>query len=129
MPYCPRCKFEYNITELICPECDEILVDSLKATSNAAQTPDGSWVVVGGVDRGYESDLAKGSLDSNNIPSVMLPPSLHVPLERMAPTGAVDPDGGDAKLIAVPREFLQEAVVILKSVLGDDFGENENTYF
>lgn len=125
MPYCPRCRYEYNFSELICPECDEVLVDDLKANSNAAQAPDSSWVVVGGVDRGYESDLAKGSLDSNNIPSVMLPPSLHLPSVGVMPQAAVDPDGGDAKFIAVPREYLEEATVILKSVLGDDFGDNE----
>ena len=129
MPFCPRCKFEYDATELICPDCKEVLKDSIGDSSSAARRPDDSWVVVGGVDRGYESEVAKGSLDSSNIPSVLMPPLLQPPTNDPALFYMSGSDAVDAKLIMVPREFQEEAMIILRSVLGEDFGEPETSIF
>ena len=41
--------------------------------SGAAMMPDDSWLVVGGVVSHDQTRVAKGSLDSSNIPSMVLP--------------------------------------------------------
>ncbi|MFH1688456.1 MAG: hypothetical protein ABIE70_13170 [bacterium] len=126
MSFCPRCRFEYDAAELICPECHIVLVDRLvNPTTTAAVRPDDSWVVVGGVGNAVESRVAKGSLDSSNIPAMVLPSHLTA---LSCSTSVVTnrlPSETSQQLIMVPREFHTEAMLILKTVLGEDFGENE----
>ena len=84
-----------------------------------AVSPDDSWVLVGGVSSEAKAKVARGSLDSNNIPSVFLPSKLE--------TGAkpreieIDPalKESGADLILVPKEFGVEARLVLQAVLGD----------
>lgn len=127
MPFCPRCKYEYDTSVLICPDCRQVLVDYPGQTKQtAAVSPDDSWVVVGDVDNPADSRTAKGSLDSNNIPAMMLPADM-TRLNSGAlnvDEGRDDDDPAAQRMIVVPREFREEAVSILKAVLGDDFGDN-----
>jgi hypothetical protein len=125
MPFCPRCKYEFDASVLVCPDCDRVLVDYPGDTrQSAAVRPDDSWVVVGDVDNAVDSRTAKGSLDSNNIPAMMLPADM----TRIDATVQVvrkdNDDPEDQHMIMVPREYREEAVSILKAVLGDDFGDN-----
>ena len=126
MAFCPRCKFEYDASIMVCPECHEILREKIGGkTGSAAIKPDDSWVVVGGTISSSESDMARGSLESSNIPAMMLPPEL-TPLTVGSGTLSVyRPIGGEEDIIMVPREYHEEAVLLLKAVLGEDFGETE----
>ena len=109
----------------MCPECNVALKDHLDNKGSGAVTPDDSWVVVGSVTNDMETEAAKGSLDSNNIPSVFIPPSLDPVSKGMFPgSGAIGPLG-DGDLILVPREFQHDATVLLKAVLGDEFWGQE----
>jgi len=121
--FCPRCRFEYDAAELICPECHVVLVDRLvNPTTTAAVRPDDSWVVVGGVSNPLESRVAKGSLDSSNIPAMVLPSHLTALGRSTSVATNRLPRESAEQLIMVPREFHLEAVLGLKAVLGDDFG-------
>lgn len=125
MPYCPRCKYEYPQTDLFCPECHEALVNELTPKRTAAVTPDSSWVVVGGVADQVEVMTAKSSLDSSNIPS-MVTPSRFGDVDRVPSTSnrAKRPEN-EGSLIMVPREYQEEATLLLGSILGDDFVDKE----
>lgn len=126
MSFCPRCRFEYNAVELICPECHVVLVDRLKnPTSTGAVQPDDSWVVVGGVDNAFESKLAKGLLDSSNIPAMVLPSHLTALSCSSSVVTSNLPRETTEELIMVPREFHTEAMLVLRTVLGEDFGERQ----
>ena len=72
MPFCPKCRYEFEAGNLICPDCNVSLVDSLPPKTVVAEKPDDSWVVVGSLVSRHKSKVAKGSLDSNNIPSVII---------------------------------------------------------
>ena len=123
MPFCPKCHYEYEVGLLMCPDCREALVDHPVPAGTAAVIPDDSWVVVGGVATEIESHRAKGSLDSNNIPSLMMPSSFSRH-GRLAGVGSAPRRHPEiTEMIMVPREFLHEAVVVLSSVLGDDFDQ------
>lgn len=125
MPFCPRCKYEFDSSLLICPDCRQVLVDYPGGVKHsAAESPDDSWVVVGDVDNPDDSRTAKGSLDSSNIPAMMLPADM-ARMKPGKPEPPRDDDDSTAQhMIVVPREFREEAVSILKAVLGDDFGDN-----
>ncbi len=126
MAFCPQCKFEYDASVMVCPECREVLREKIGGrTGSAAVQPDDSWVVIGGTISPGESKMAKGSLDSINIPAMVLPSEL-TPLSMGSTALArYQPGGGEEDLIMVPREYHEEAVLILKAVLGEDFGETE----
>lgn len=119
MSYCPRCEYEYPLNIAICPDCGESLVENLPATFAPAVSPDDSWVLVGGVTSEIKAKVARGSLDSNNIPSVFLPSKLEAQLKprEMEIDPALKESGAD--LILVPREFGTEARLVLQAVLGD----------
>lgn len=126
MPFCPRCHFEYDSTELMCVTCHEVLVDQLAVATKvvSAVRPDESWVVVEGISDRVLTRLAKGSLDSNNIPAMVLPAYLTA-LGDGATRTKSDQESTDGELIMVPREFLDDASLLLRTVLGDGFGENK----
>jgi len=123
MPYCPKCKHEHRAALLICPDCQEPLVDRLEPAGTAAVVPDDSWVVVGGVSSELQSHMAKGSLDSNNIPSMVLPSSFTRHLTGFGvPAGEREEEAGK-EVILVPREFLEEASLVLDAALGEDLDQ------
>lgn len=94
-------------------------MENLPATFAPAVSPDDSWVLVGGVTSEIKAKVARGSLDSNNIPSVFLPSKLEAQLKprEMEIDPALKESGAD--LILVPREFGTEARLVLQAVLGD----------
>ncbi|MDH3891044.1 MAG: hypothetical protein OEV49_08150 [candidate division Zixibacteria bacterium] len=124
MPFCPKCKYVFQNGIGICPDCDEPLVEHSLTGKGAAMMPDDSWMVVGGVVNHDQTRVAKGSLDSSNIPSMVLPSKFAV-FGTENPQPPIDPNGpDDGSLIMVPREFHDEALAILEAVLGDElYGE------
>lgn len=120
MPFCPKCKYVFQNGIGICPDCDEPLVEYSLSGGGAAMAPDDSWMVVGGVVSHDQTRVAKGSLDSSNIPSMVLPSKFAAfgSADSRPPVEPNSPDEGS--LIMVPREFHEEALAILEAVLGDE---------
>ena len=120
---CPKCRYEYRHGITVCPDCEEPLVAQLNSRVGAAAVPDDTWVGVCALSGTTTIKMAKGALDSSNIPSLVV-------ARGFAP-GALDGGCGDglssvlgnAEIVLVPREYLEDAAVILEVVLGDDFVE------
>ena len=125
MPYCPKCKYVFQSGIGICPDCEVPLVEYSHTGRTAAMVPDDSWVVVGGVIDPEETQVAKGSLDSSNIPSMVLPSRIGWFRSEGAPSRPTANDEDDGNLIMVPREFHGEAAAILDAVLGEDYFDEE----
>jgi len=125
LAYCPNCKYDYKTDETVCPDCKTALLYNKSTNSSAATSPDDSWIVIAGIEDGLFKDMAKGSLDSNNIPSMFISSVTKEEFKQIAPLVSQSIDGMEGNLIVVPREFRDEAVLILSSVLGDEF-ELEN---
>lgn len=122
MPFCPRCKYEYTHGVAVCSDCNEALVDRLQEpAATAAVVPDDSWVGVCTVSGTITRGLAKGALDSNNIPSIVMSPKFYTSHGIGALFGGLSPSGARGDILMVPREFSDEAQLILEAVLGDDF--------
>jgi len=118
--YCPRCAYEYPSGVSACPECQIPLLEDRPERSCAAAVPDNSWVQVYGVKSNARAERAKGALDSNNIPSVLMPSALSSPGDGFP--GEEEPmlTVGELNVIMVPREFREEAELVIEAVLGDD---------
>jgi len=125
VPYCPRCRYVFQAGIGICPDCDIPLVEYTLPPRGSAMMPDDSWVVVGGIVDHEETKLAKGSLDSSNIPSMVLPSRIGWFGQTGVTRRARDGEGDDGNLIMVPREYQDEAAAILEAVLGEDLFGSE----
>jgi hypothetical protein len=125
MPFCPTCKFEYKPGHNVCPDCGDELVASLSTgAAPAAEAPDGSWISVCQIGGGMNSTLAKGALDSNNIPSIVMSSSLDAAsFSRL--TAGMSQSSAEGNVLMVPREYRDQAVLILQAILGDEFQEIE----
>jgi hypothetical protein len=123
MPVCPTCEFEYEEGYRYCPECGARLTYQPRIRP-AAQEPDDSWISIWRTGNGIKSNVAKGALDVNNIPSILMSSSL----DSAGATGSKNPanqSSTEASILLVPREYREEAMIILQAVLGDDFTETD----
>jgi len=123
--YCPKCRYEYQAGVLICPDCHVTLVDQLPPKTPAAVTPDDSWVPIGSVASQMKSEIAKGALNSSNIPSMILSSMFGAYGQGVNFHFGLDSSGGAKNVIMVPREYREEAGLILEAVLGDDLIQPE----
>ncbi len=120
MPICPKCKYEYRPGTTVCPDCGEKLVESLPPKM-VAQSPDDSWVSVCRVGSVVKSEMAKGALDSNNIPSIVMSSSFSAHGKGLDYVSGLALSEAGGNVIMVPREYRVEAELILQVVLGDDY--------
>lgn len=122
MPFCPKCAFEYSDDTGLCPECGVQLVQKPPGMGGtAASSLDNSWVAVCRVHDGLSKEMIRDLLDSNNIPS-MVTSSAFQPLGNG--TGwmtARRSKNSSRDIVMVPREFRDEAELMLSAILGDDF--------
>jgi hypothetical protein len=127
MPFCPACSYEYDASVSVCPDCGEKLVAELPERRQAvAQPVDDSWRPICGVQPGLKTQMAKGALDTGNIPSTVLSSNhLGNGLRHLALDATFGDWGGEPNVILVPREFSDDAELLLRGVLGEDFVELE----
>jgi hypothetical protein len=122
VPFCPVCRYEYHPGVTVCADCGEKLVSELPRSAPAAVVrPDDTWVSVCRIRGQIRSDLAKGALDSNNIPSMIMSSAYSALGGDPGLRSGLKIAAGDGNVMMVPREFQQEAELILEAVLGDDF--------
>lgn len=125
MKYCYSCHLTTPGDLLFCPECRVELVEIDIPKSSGATSPDDSWVIVGGVKDNKKIESAKGGLDFNNIPSVFLPAFDNHGLEVFIDTPFSE-KSDQPKIIMVPREFKDEAMLVLREIVGDALEKFEN---
>lgn len=119
MVFCHNCNSDFQADIMICPECNNELIEQLESTRPVAEVPDDSWVVVGKLSGTKLLEQAKRIMDSNNIPSVMMPATFAKPFkaplddDRLFELSGFD----DEKLMMVPRDFRVEAKLIMRSFL------------
>lgn len=122
MKYCPKCKSNFKVQQGFCPACHTTLIELYNGKQGAAK-PDNSWVIVGGVKDDLNFEIAKGTLDSNNIPSVILNSVDSVEIPNVSDSTF---DNDDSNIIMVPREFKFEAIMILEDILGENLKKINN---
>lgn len=138
MPFCPDCRYEYRIEATICPDCNQQLVDHLPIERSAGPL-DGDWVPAGRVQTQMKAEIARGALESNEIPIVMVTGSAGAggafsSAGTASAGGAagnlgsgssgisqLTGDGSGGYTILVHREQVEEAQLILDAILGGEY--------
>jgi len=108
MVYCPECEKEFEDGLSECPICGAELIEK------------SDWVIVGRVKDQTSSDYARETLESYDIPAVVISESGYfgqVGLNIPAPSGA----NIGLFQIHVPGDRLEEAIEILDMILGDSW--------
>lgn len=121
MAYCPKCEIEFEDDHRICPDCQIPLIERLPRAMGAAAVPDLSWVQICGVRSNHGAESAKGALDSNNIPSVIMSSKLSSTAKQKSENHFPGHGLNDISLILVPKEFREEAEMVVEAALGDDW--------
>jgi len=119
---CPHCSMEYPDDVVVCPECRKPLVKKRsRVGSGAAVAPDDSWISVCRVSPDLDAEAVQGLLDSGNIPSMIMSDAFQrvAAKSHSRTTKGAAPSPGD--VVMVPREFRQEARILLETMLGEDF--------
>ena len=119
MVFCPNCQSDIPAETMVCPDCRQILVEKVDITKPVASVPDDSWVAVANIKGAKLAEKAKNSLDANNIPSLIMPKTFAQTFHK--PAGGKNALGVSGyyqeKLLMVPREYKNEARIIVKSAL------------
>ena len=122
MPYCPKCRYEYEEQIKICPDCGSELVASLPdkesgESAGAGKTYD-EWIKIARLtSRDYSEMLLEG-LRSKDIPVVILSSTGHFGEIGTMGTFTFPPIGGGYAVL-VPEEFVADADREAESILGD----------
>jgi len=120
MAWCPLCGYEFADASLICPDCNVSLNEMPATLSGGAVSPDDSWVEVARLTSHLTYDMAKSSLDQNNIPSMIISSNFGaVTVAARKPR----PKGPDERIVLVPREYREEAEILLQTTFGDSFSQ------
>ena len=114
MEFCPACKSELPKEADACPICNNELQNNEEC----------KWVMIGAINDSISSDYAKETLQSNDIPVVIISESgffgtAGLPLNPFYGTmeGMFE--------VSVPEESSKEATEILDMILGDSWIKKE----
>ena len=120
MSYCPECAYEFGKDVTVCPDCLALLVDRLPGRVGSAVAPDSNWVNVCRLGNDFTSELVRGLLDSNNIPSIFVATALQQLGSGGGGVATTKNSADDEEIVMVPREFQEEAELLLTAMLGDE---------
>ena len=121
MAYCPKCNAEFDDECKVCPECGDILAEQLPVASGAAVATDFYWTQICGVRSEARAESAKEALDSSNIPSVIMSSRFASRNRHQLVTSFPGLEATDFSIVMVPKEFREEAEMVVEAALGDDW--------
>lgn len=110
MPFCPKCRYEYESTVTNCPDCEEPLVDALPFEEEAIA--DIKFVAMPGLPGRVYADMVKGVLEQRGIPCYIRSEGL---MDTIGVSGT-GPINRGVK-IYVPEDRLEECVEIQHGML------------
>ncbi len=121
MPFCPRCKYEYNSEVSRCPDCDCVLVDEIVENPEtlAEQTlAEAGWEAIGVLTSSvYAEQLVEG-LRNAGIPAEVISGSGYFGQMGMMGDSSYSPAGA-GYLIMVAAERYVEADELAEVILGE----------
>jgi len=119
VPFCPKCKYEYNPNVSVCPDCGEKLVDQLPE-ERLEERPDQDWIPLVQLTSQQTAEMLRGALDAKGIPAVLRSGTGHFGITGQMGISSFRPIGG-GYIIFVPVVFVEDANCEARVILGDDW--------
>lgn len=124
MPFCPVCKYEYNIECSLCPDCEERLVAVLAPETETVEelSEDNykDWIKVAKFNSDLPAKLILETLRMNDVPAIILSDTGHFGQTGQMGPSSFNSIGGNYNLM-VPRDKVTEADEIGQAILGEDW--------
>ena len=124
MPFCPKCKYEYNQTVSTCPDCGEKLVAVLPPKLDVFDIDLAKeykeWVLIATLTSQQYAEMCLEGLRSKDIPAILHSGTGHFGLLGQMGISSYRPVEGYYKLI-VPKEFAEDARNEAQIILGDQW--------
>lgn len=121
MPFCPRCRYEYNPGIGKCPDCDEYLVDRLPPDEDKVRADldddDREWIMAARIHYYYQAEMLVQGLRAKDIPVVMYSSSGNVARAG----GEIFLPSRGAYAIMIPKEYIVQADREASLMLGEDW--------
>ena len=123
MPFCPKCRYEYNDDVFKCPDCDEWLVRALPEEDKKPDEGDDysqykDWIRLVRLTSMQYAEMVVDVLRSKNIPAVIQSGTGHFGITGQLGTDSFRPIGGGYSIM-VPIEFAHKADQEGESILGE----------
>ncbi len=122
MPFCPQCRYEYEIGIRECPDCGAKLVDRLPdIEAEAADKPEyENWIPLASLTSQQIAEMVLESLRVKDIPAVIHSGVGYFGQAGSMGTSLYAPVGG-AYILLVPEEYIEDADAEGRLILGDDW--------
>ncbi len=116
--FCPNCRYEYQETVTVCPDCNEKLVKELSEPEEDTGVVHKDWIQLARLTSHEYAEMIREALHTNEIPAVILSGGGYFGQTGQMGPGSARPIGGGFSLL-VPREFVMQADQIAGSILGE----------
>ncbi len=120
MPFCPKCKYEYEWGIGECADCGTKLVDSLPGDDEKDEAVYDNWIPLVRLLSDQLTQLVMGSFKAKNIPAVMISGAGHFGATGQMGISSYRPVGGGFTIL-VPDEFAEDAMQEGEVILGEDW--------
>lgn len=119
MPYCPRCKYEYNPGVSKCPDCDEYLVEHLSLDPDEVRVDPNDdhqdWILIARFSSYQYATMLVEGLRAKDIPVV-----IHSSTGLFAQFGGeMFKPGKDTYAIMILKEYIEDADREANLMLGE----------
>jgi len=129
MPFCPKCRYEYQHGVTVCPDCGEKLVNSLPENIGNGNPPFGpedydtgkhNWIPLAGMTSHQYAEMLLESLRARDIPAVINSTAGHFGVTGQMGTASFRPIGG-GYTIMVDENYIAEAYHQGEGMFGDEW--------
>jgi hypothetical protein len=118
MPFCPKCRYEYNPEVSTCPDCNERLVTTLPAEEEQSEVIYEDWTQVARLTSPQYAEMLLEALQAKDIPIVIQSGSGHFGQIGQMGMSALAPIGGGYSVM-IPLKFVPEADREATALLGE----------
>ncbi len=119
MPFCPKCRTEYEAGVTRCSDCDELLVAELPPVENEFSTTNlENWKCVANLTSTAYAQMVEEGLREAGIPVVVISQSGYFGTSGMMGTALFNPAGSGYDVM-IPEDSVAEADAIATEMFGE----------
>lgn len=121
MPFCPKCKYEYQPEVSKCPDCGDRLVASLALEPEEAEETQYDWTPIAKITSPQYGEMILEVLRAKEIPAILSDSSGHFSkIGAVGPT-SFQPVAGVGTTLLVPKENIEDAAGEAQVILGEEW--------